>query len=61
VRLDLHDGSAAMLDAELTLERFSEPGLQPGDRAFVLPRNVHVFDASGKVPAAPVRDPVLAC
>jgi hypothetical protein len=50
-----------MLDAELTLERFSEPGLQPGDRAFVLPRNVHVFDASGKVPAAPVRDPVLAC
>jgi sulfate/thiosulfate transport system ATP-binding protein len=60
VHLDLHAASDATLDAELTLERFSELDLQPGDRAFVLPRNVHVFDASGQVAAAPTRGPVLA-
>jgi hypothetical protein len=60
VHLDLHDGSAAALAAELTFERFSELGLHPGDRAFVLPRNVHVFDASGTAVTAPAREPVLA-
>jgi sulfate transport system ATP-binding protein len=57
VRLELHEASTgphdtrldgriqvgATIDADLTHERFAELGLQPGERAFVLPRNVHVF------------------
>ncbi len=34
---------AATIDAELSHERYAELGLQTGDRAFVLPRNVHIF------------------
>jgi sulfate transport system ATP-binding protein len=56
IRLELHDASTASgsanttteqnrvtLEAELSHERFLELGLHPGARAFVLPRNVHVF------------------
>jgi sulfate transport system ATP-binding protein len=57
VRLELRDAHATTIDAELSVERFQEMGLQPGERAFVLPRNVHVFD---EVPGAEeVRQPAL--
>ena len=42
IRLELHDADET-IDAELTHERFVELGLQAGERAFVLPRNVHLF------------------
>jgi sulfate transport system ATP-binding protein len=47
MRLELLDVASSQdgptIDAELTHERFVELGLQTGERAFVLPRNVHVF------------------
>ena len=51
VRLLLHTPGAEpgvpAIDAELTVEGFSEPGLQPGKRTFVLPRNVHLVAEHG--------------
>jgi sulfate/thiosulfate transport system ATP-binding protein len=41
-----HSSQVATLDAELTHERFVELGLQAGERAFILPRNIHVFHLS---------------
>jgi ABC-type sulfate/molybdate transport systems ATPase subunit len=58
VRLELRDAHATTIDAELSVERFQELGLQPGERTFVLPRNVHVFDEVTSANA--VRQPVLA-
>jgi sulfate transport system ATP-binding protein len=65
VRLALHDAHAATIDAELSYERFVELGLQPGEQAFVLPRNVHIFDAASfdtiaGTEGADAREPALA-
>jgi hypothetical protein len=51
VRLALHDPTDAIIDAEISYERFAELGLRPGERTFLLPRNVHVF---GDAPPADV-------
>jgi sulfate transport system ATP-binding protein len=63
VRLELRAAHTATIDAELSVERFQELGLQPGERVFVLPRNVHVFDDPARSDArqADVQQPVLAC
>jgi sulfate/thiosulfate transport system ATP-binding protein len=60
VHLALLDADAAAIDAELSYERFVELGLQPGEQAFVLPRNVHVFDAAPGTEGAAAREAALA-
>jgi sulfate transport system ATP-binding protein len=60
VRLALHDAHAATIDADLSYERFQELGLQPGEQAFILPRNVHIFDAAPDIGGMASREPALA-
>jgi sulfate transport system ATP-binding protein len=44
VRLELdRTDSDEVIDAELTMERYNELGLQEGERVFVRPRNLRVF------------------
>jgi sulfate transport system ATP-binding protein len=45
VRLELQQlGQDAIIEAELTQERFRELGLNTGEQVFVYPRNVRVFE-----------------
>jgi sulfate/thiosulfate transport system ATP-binding protein len=59
VRLAFHDAHAGTIDADLSHERFQELGLQAGEQAFVLPRNVHVFDAAAGAERAGTQEPLL--
>ncbi len=44
VRLELQQlGQDAVIEAELTQERFRELGLSTGEQVFIYPRNVRVF------------------
>jgi sulfate transport system ATP-binding protein len=44
VRLELQQlGQDAIIEAELTQERFRELGLNTGEQVFIYPRNVRVF------------------